>query len=109
MEKLQISTNEMNGWHILSLSGSLDRMTSEETGKRGEELQQDIEKIAMDLSGLEYISSAGIRVLLKLAKKAKADGKKYAICGATGFVKEVLEDANMDVLVDMFDSTDQLS
>ena len=31
-------------------------------------------------------------------KQAKAEGKGFCICGAAGFVKEVLEDAPPDVL-----------
>ena len=109
METVQYTTSEQKGWHILSLTGSLDRITAEEIGKQGESLLAGSEKLSVDLAGLEYISSAGLRILLRLAKTAKADGKAYSICGATGFVKEVLEDANMDVLVDMFDSIDSLT
>ena len=109
METVQYTTSEQKGWHILSLTGSLDRITAEEIGKQGESLLAGSEKLSVDLAGLEYISSAGLRILLRLAKKAKADGKAYSICGATGVVKEVLEDANMDVVVDMFDSIDSLS
>ena len=43
-----------------------------------------------------------------LVKGARAAGKEFSICGATGFVREVLENSNMDVLVDMYGSSQQL-
>ena len=61
-----------------------------------------------DAENLEYISSAGIRILLRAGRQCKAEGKAYAVCGAAGFVKEVLEDANLDVLVEMYPSEESL-
>ena len=107
-EGIQYDTCQQEGWNIFVLRGSLDRGTAEETNSRGVELLATSAKLAVDLSGLIYISSAGIRVFLRLAKKARAEGKSFALCGATGFVSEVLKDANLDLLVDMCDSISQL-
>lgn len=108
MENIQCETREQGSWKIFALSGRLDRINADDTGKQGDELLAAQDKLAIDLSGLEYISSAGLRILLRLAKGAKAAGKNFAICGATGFVLEVLEDSNMDMLVDMYDDASQL-
>ena len=78
---------------IMKLCGRIDTDNSENvkqkllTGLEG----KDPSCVILDADELTYISSAGLRILLRLAKKAKADGKAYSICGATGFVKEVLE------------------
>ena len=108
MEDIKISIEEKNGWSVLFLQGRLDRVNAEDVGSKAEETMATAAKMAADLSGLEYISSAGIRVLLRLAKKSKADGKEFVICGADGFVKEILEDSNMDMLVTMINSVEQL-
>lgn len=39
-------------------------------------------QIVVDLSRLEYVSSAGLRVLLRLAKQAKKEGKDFALVAA---------------------------
>lgn len=109
MEGITCSITEKNDWKVLALVGRLDRVNAEDVGKLADENLDAAGKFAVDLAGLEYISSAGIRVLLRLAKKAKAEGKEFAICGATGFVKEVIEDSNMDMLVTMVDSAEDLS
>ena len=78
---------EKNGWTIWSVSGRLDRLTSVKVGEEADKVFATAEKFAVEMSGLEYLSSAGIRILLSLTKKAKAEGKDFALVGAAGMVK----------------------
>ena len=48
-------------------------------------------KVVIDFSGLDYISSAGLRVVLTAAKKVKASGGGLTLCGLQGNIKEVIE------------------
>lgn len=50
----------------------------------------------IDLSGLTYISSAGLRVLLVGAKSARAKGGKAVICSAPATIAEVLKMSGFD-------------
>ena len=50
-------------------------------------------KILCDFSGTEYISSAGLRVLLAAAKALKKVGGTIALCSLGGPVREVFETA----------------
>lgn len=45
----------------------------------------------IDLAGLGYVSSAGLRVLLMAAKRAKAQNRKLALCGLSSQITEVFE------------------
>ena len=108
MENIAWEIHDEKSWVVFAISGRLDRLNAEGTGRQADELLAGHEKLALDLSKLEYISSAGLRILLRLAKGAKAHGKGFVLCGAAGFVREVLEDSNMDVLVDMYGSVEQL-
>ena len=47
--------------------------------------------IVLDMSALNYISSAGLQVLLKCAKAAQAAGKKVYVTGANPNVHEILK------------------
>ncbi len=61
---------------IMQLSGKLDSNTSAEANARFKEiLKQGRKHILMDFWGLDYISSAGIRVLLILTKQLRGQGK----------------------------------
>lgn len=49
------------------------------------------ERVILDLSGLEYISSAGLRVLMLAAKQCKAQKGTLLVTGLTPLVQEILE------------------
>lgn len=53
----------------------------------------------LDLSGLSYISSAGLRVLLVGAKAARAKGGKAVICSAPAAIAEVLKMSGFDKVI----------
>lgn len=48
-------------------------------------------RIVIDLSELEYLSSAGIRVVLAAAKQLQAGAGRLDLCGAQGIVLETLQ------------------
>ncbi|WP_148135071.1 STAS domain-containing protein [Candidatus Formimonas warabiya] len=76
----------------LTLSGRLDSVTS---SKLGEELSKVFEEGSIDLvfdfEALDYISSAGLRVLLTAQKKMNALATTMKVINANENVKEVFE------------------
>lgn len=54
--------------------------------------------IVFDLSGVDYIDSAGLGILLTLREKAQETGSAITLKGMTGSVKEVLDLACFDTL-----------
>jgi anti-anti-sigma factor len=63
-------------------------------------------KVVIDASDLDYISSAGLRVILTTAKKAKAAGGGLTIACARANVKEVLTVSGFDSIFGLHDSVD---
>ena len=62
---------------IIELAGRLDTTTAPALDKTVSEDLRDVKKLTLDLKGLEYISSAGLRVLLAAEKKMhKVGGMK---------------------------------
>lgn len=82
------------------LGGRLDSMTAPKLLEFFETSQQEgtITAITVDMSELEYISSAGLRTLLMMQKTL--DGTKLAVCKANETVTEILEQTGF---VDLFD------
>lgn len=58
----------------LILSGRLDTTTAPELEKQIDALPQETTALILDMQGLEYISSAGLRVLLKTQKMMNKKG-----------------------------------
>jgi len=98
-----------NGWTVWSVTGRIDTLTADEAYAAGEELIGLHPKTVLDMSEMEYISSAGLRVLLRLQKLAKKTGKKFSLSGASGIVKSVLEDSGINALFTVSKSLDELT
>lgn len=48
-------------------------------------------RIVVDCAGLDYISSAGLRVVLMGAKTAKASGGKLVLCNMSGDIRRIFD------------------
>jgi anti-anti-sigma factor len=84
---------------IVKLAGRLDSGaagTAEE--KLGAALGPGVPHLAIDMSGLDYISSAGLRVLLVLAKKVQTAKGKVALGGLVPNVREVFTVSGFDTI-----------
>ena len=60
---------------IIKVDGRLDTVTAPELEKEVNDSVQGIEVLVFDLAGLDYISSAGLRVVLSAQKIMNAQGK----------------------------------
>jgi len=77
---------------LVAPAGRLDADTSGEFEKEVmEKLGASPRGMVMDFSGLGYVSSAGLRVVLLAAKKAKAAGGAFVLCGLSPSIKEVFK------------------
>ena len=58
----------------------------------------------LDFADLEYLSSAGLRSILALAKKVAPLGGKVVICGAKGTAREIFEISGFATMFPMVDT-----
>ena len=56
-------------------------------------------RIAIDLAGVSYLDSSGVRCLLNVAKHAAAAGSELVVCRPVGIVLRVLEICGVDALL----------
>ena len=86
----EITKNVENQKAVLALKGKLDTTTAPELDKTINEIISDIKELVFDFADLEYISSAGLRVLLSAQKAMNARGEmKLKNVGET--VMEIFE------------------
>jgi len=63
--------------------------------------------LVIDLSGIDYISSAGLRVFLMLAKKMKGSGRRLVLCALAPSVEQVFTLAGFTALFTVKPSIDE--
>ena len=100
---MEISTRQHGQAFIVALAGNLDSATSP---KAQQELDAIVSggahRIAVDFSGLDYISSAGLRVLLGVAKTVKAKGGALRTFGLNQTVREVFDISGFSTILPVF-------
>ncbi|MBQ0068028.1 MAG: STAS domain-containing protein [Phascolarctobacterium sp.] len=82
---------------IAEIVGRVDTTTAPEFQKLVTDIMTDKPaRLILDCARLEYISSAGLRALLIIAKNAKAAGINVNLCALTDFVVDVLATSGFD-------------
>ena len=101
---MQISTRTSNDIHIVAVTGSLDSGTAPEAQKSLEAVLGSARKVLLDFSALDYISSAGLRVLLGAAKQLRAKGGTLGMFGLNQSVREVFEISGFSSILSVYSS-----
>ena len=74
----------------LIVSGRLDTQTAPELEKELDSVLTDIKELTFDFANLEYVSSAGLRVILKAQKAMNAQGS-MKLTGVNDSIMEVFD------------------
>ncbi len=105
---MNITTTEVEGITIAEFEGNLDTNTAPEAEERlGGLLEKGVTKILVDFTTLDYISSAGLRVLLVTTKRLGGTGGSMRICGLNETVDEVFEISGFSTIFSVFKSRDE--
>lgn len=75
---------------ILKVAGRLDTTTAPELEKTLDSVLEGTKELVFDMTDLEYISSAGLRVILKAQKAMNAQGSMKLI-GVNDSIMEVFD------------------
>jgi anti-anti-sigma factor len=87
---MKIEHSTRDGVAIIAPAGRIDTTTSgtvEEVIRRA--VDEGTRELVVDLTDIEYISSAGLRVFLVLAKRMRDLGGRLVLCGMAEPVRQV--------------------
>jgi len=102
---MEIIQTKHGGLLILNLNGRLDAHTSKTFEDRLMPLiDEGNKKILVDFSQLDYISSAGLRVLLLAARKLSEANGKIALCSLKAPIKTVFDIAGFSSVFAIFNT-----
>lgn len=89
--------------YVLRIKGRLDAVTSPLAEKKVfEAINSGQHNLLLDMAGVVYLSSAGMRMLLSITKRLRTMSGKLAICSVTTNVIDVLKMSGFDHTLHLF-------
>lgn len=105
---MEISMMKEGSCVVVAVSGRLDAVTAPEFEKEMTGwIGQGEKSVAVNMAGLDYISSAGLRVILASAKKLKGVGGKLALSGLAESVREVFRISGFDAIIPICETVEK--
>ena len=99
--------NEENGV-LVSVTGRMDAVSSPEFEKEISSLiDEDNVNFVIDLAGLDYISSSGLRSILVTAKKLKGKNGRIMLASLQAVVREVFEISGFSTIIPIYESVEE--
>jgi anti-anti-sigma factor len=65
-------------------------------------LTEKHQRILLDLSGLTYVSSAGLRAMIRIVKHTSQQGGRTGIFAVSPHILELMEISGFETLIDIF-------
>ena len=104
---MEISGREHNSIHIIAVVGRLDATTAPNLQSHFEGIVSPEKRyFLLDLQGVDYVSSGGLRVLLVMTKKVKAVEGGLVLANLHPFVEDLLTMAGFGKLIPTATSTE---
>jgi anti-sigma B factor antagonist len=87
---MKLETSEENGILTVRLEGSLDGKTAPEAREQLQRFLAANSKLILDLKNVDYLSSAGLRLLLVLYRELAARKGKLVLLGVSEDIRTVM-------------------
>lgn len=99
---MNFSENPVDGLPVIGLSGRIDSSTA----KTCEDyllahVADGRPALVLDLAKVDYVSSAGLRVLVMAAQRASGLGRGFAVCNLQEDVAEVMEISGLEEVLNV--------
>ena len=109
MNRIGIETRSANGLPIVALAGELDlsQVGVVEQALRGAERARP-DTLVLDLSGLTFLDSSGLRLVLEADRRARVEGRRLAVVPGPEAVHRVFLIALLDKRLEFIEQQNQV-
>ena len=108
---MDLAQKRLAGTIIVSPSGRIDHATAEAfktaLAPHVARCAAGQDRLVLDFGAVEYISSAGLRILMLAAKQAKAQGGVLAVAALQPIVREIFEISRFTLVLKVFTTVDE--
>lgn len=89
---MEIQTRDIQDVKVIDLQGDLDTNTAPECDACLKKIiDEGAKKVLINLENLDFISSAGLRVILVTAKQLQSNGGSLRVCSLNETIQEIFE------------------
>lgn len=101
---MKIDMQDKENVKIVRFEGKLDTNTTPEAETAlNQAVEQGASKILIDFKDLDFVSSAGLRILLATAKKLGTQGGALRVCSLNETVRDIFDISGFSTLLRVFD------
>jgi anti-sigma B factor antagonist len=105
---VELIQKEESGIVFITIKGRLDGSSAPEAEETvNEVLERGIERLLFNLDDLDYLSSAGLRIILGAAKEMRRREGKFVLCSLNSYVKEVFEVSGFGAIIPIAESVEE--
>jgi anti-sigma B factor antagonist len=110
MTALELTTSERNGGAHVALTGELDIATAPKLEDEVRRLEAEGRKlIVIDLRGLEFMDSSGLRALLAADTRSRERGARLVLVRGDDRIQRVLRITRLDERLEIVDDAETLA
>lgn len=104
---IDITVSNVDDVTLVEASGRVDSMSANQFGEAlSDQIEDGKKALVLDLSGVDYMSSAGLREIVNALKKVKRAQGDLRIAQPSERVREVFEMAGLDTIFQIYGSQD---
>lgn len=102
-----VDVSDRGGVAVLSVAGEVDVATAPQLRQEAVRLATPGRGLVLDLSGVEFLDSTGLGVVVGVLKRVRTHGGELAIAGAENHVRKVFEITRISDVLPMYETVDE--
>ena len=103
--QLGLQADQIEGVLVICVTGRIDGLNAQEFHENlDKEIGGSENPVVLDLEKLSYISSAGLRSILLIAKTLQDRNTRFMLCSLSVPIREIFEIAGFDKIIDVIES-----
>ena len=107
---LVLSTSAVGDLAVVTVGGEVDLDTASQLGDHALDAVRDVSPhVVLDLTGVTFMDSTGLKVLLSVQRRAELAGGSFGVAGPSRSVRKILALTGLDQTFAIYDTVDQAS
>lgn len=103
---MEVVETRLGNMLVMRIVGRVDSSVAKQLEEKVRGVVARDSRIIVDLSAMDYVSSAGLRSFLMLAKGARANNQRLALCALRQEIDEIFDLGGIKELFEIYDTVD---